>query len=464
MLVVAILVLLVALLLLGMPLVFAMGSTAVIYLYIADIHLSMLAQRMTSAVDSFLILAIPFFYLAGELMNACKLTDRIVAMAKALVGHIQGGLAQVNIVASMIFAGMSGSATADTAALGSVLIPAMQKEGYHADFSAAVTVASAMIGPIGVILGLVVYRNVSLGDLWRTLLKVTWGSVRILLIIAVASAFSWILVREQVPQLIAEFLATFTDEGLTVLAIMIVFLFLVGLFMIASSAEIVLAPSPGPGRRRVRHRPGPFWRADGLHADHRRRHTPGGRPLVRRPGYRRHSVFEDGAGHAALLCAAVYRRRADRALPPVEPVDPQYGVRRLTAGGRRSVIDKKGIGNDVQETSSQLTWVEFAERMKENPVILLPFGSQEEQGPQAPMGDYMLTDAIVARVAERTDAIAAPIIPFGYADYFRPIPGGIQLSAETFRALFEDICANFLDHGPRSPGGDERAQRQLSAH
>ncbi len=148
MLVVAILVLLVALLLLGMPLVFAMGSTAVIYLYIADIHLSMLAQRMTSAVDSFLILAIPFFYLAGELMNACKLTDRIVAMAKALVGHIQGGLAQVNIVASMIFAGMSGSATADTAALGSVLIPAMQKEGYHADFSAAVTVASAMIGPI----------------------------------------------------------------------------------------------------------------------------------------------------------------------------------------------------------------------------------------------------------------------------------------------------------------------------
>ncbi len=148
MLVVAILVLLVALLLLGMPLVFAMGTTAVIYLYITDIHFSMLAQRMTSAVDSFLILAIPFFYLAGELMNACKLTDRIVAMAKALVGHIQGGLAQVNIVASMIFAGMSGSATADTAALGSVLIPAMKKEGYHADFSAAVTVASAMIGPI----------------------------------------------------------------------------------------------------------------------------------------------------------------------------------------------------------------------------------------------------------------------------------------------------------------------------
>ena len=81
-------------------------------------------------------------------MNACKLTDKIVTMSKALVGHIHGGPAQVNIFTSMIFAGMSGSATADTAALGSIMIPAMKREGYHADFSAAVTVASAMVGPI----------------------------------------------------------------------------------------------------------------------------------------------------------------------------------------------------------------------------------------------------------------------------------------------------------------------------
>ena len=94
-----------------------------------------------------------------------------------------------------------------------------------------------------------------------------------------------------------------------------------------------------------------------------------------------------------------------------------------------------------------LTWIEFRERMKEKPVIVLPFGSQEEQGPVAPMGDWMLTEALAARIAEKAGAIAAPTVAFGYADYFRAIPGGVQLRPETFCALFEDICANFLDHG-----------------
>ena len=125
-----VLVLLVSLMLIGMPIVFAMGTATLAYLWIADISLSILPQRMTNAVNSFLILAIPLFYLAGELMNACRLTDRIVALAKSLVGHFHGGLAQVTIVSGMIFAGISGSATAETAALGSVLIPAMKKEGY----------------------------------------------------------------------------------------------------------------------------------------------------------------------------------------------------------------------------------------------------------------------------------------------------------------------------------------------
>ena len=154
---------------LGMPLFFAMGTASMVYFLAAGIDIALMAQRMTAAVDSFLILAIPFFYLAGELMNACKLTDRIVAMSKAFVGHIHGGLAQVNIFASMIFSGMSGSATADTTALGSVLIPAMKKEGYPAPFSAAVTVASAMVGPIiPPSVALVIYgalANVSIGRL-----------------------------------------------------------------------------------------------------------------------------------------------------------------------------------------------------------------------------------------------------------------------------------------------------------
>jgi creatinine amidohydrolase len=93
-----------------------------------------------------------------------------------------------------------------------------------------------------------------------------------------------------------------------------------------------------------------------------------------------------------------------------------------------------------------LTFVEFRERMAEEPVILIPLGSVEEQGPMAPMGDFMLTERIAALAAERADAIAAPIMPFGYADYFRTVPGGIALRPETFAAVLEDICVNFLDH------------------
>lgn len=94
-----------------------------------------------------------------------------------------------------------------------------------------------------------------------------------------------------------------------------------------------------------------------------------------------------------------------------------------------------------------LTFVEFRERMRDDPVVLIPLGSQEEQGPMAPMGDFMLTEAVAGRVAARADAICAPIMPFGYADYFRTVPGGIALRAATFAAVLEDICINFLDHG-----------------
>ncbi len=240
----------------------------------------------------------------------------------------------------MIFAGMSGSATADTAALGSVLIPGMKKEGYPADFAAAVTVASAMVGPIippsigmiiygaladvsigrlllagivpgvtiiivemiftyflakkrgyprypratlsqavkatweglpavmfpviivsgimtgiftpteaaavavlyGLGLGVFYYRNVKRAELWGALLRVAWGSTRVLIIVAAASAFSWIMIRENVPTAIASALATVSTDPLIILAVMVVFLLLVGLFMVASSAEVVLAP------------------------------------------------------------------------------------------------------------------------------------------------------------------------------------------------------------------------------
>lgn len=94
-----------------------------------------------------------------------------------------------------------------------------------------------------------------------------------------------------------------------------------------------------------------------------------------------------------------------------------------------------------------MTFAEFRERLAERPVVLLPFGSHEQQGPHAPMGDFMLTEAIALKVAEASQAIAAPTIPFGYADFFKTIPGGIQLRASTFSGLVEDAATAFLDHG-----------------
>ncbi|MCG8508150.1 MAG: creatininase family protein [Rhodospirillales bacterium] len=93
-----------------------------------------------------------------------------------------------------------------------------------------------------------------------------------------------------------------------------------------------------------------------------------------------------------------------------------------------------------------MTFREFERVKADNEVVLLPFGSQEEQGP-APMGDWMLTEVLADRVASRSGAVAAPTVPFGYADYFRCVPGGVQLKADTFAKVLEDICENFLDHG-----------------
>jgi len=94
-----------------------------------------------------------------------------------------------------------------------------------------------------------------------------------------------------------------------------------------------------------------------------------------------------------------------------------------------------------------MTYPEFKARMAQDPVILLPFGSVEVQGPCNPMGDYMLASVLAERVAERTGAIAAPTMPFGYADYFRDVPGGVQVSAATFRGVLTDMVMAFVDHG-----------------
>jgi tripartite ATP-independent transporter DctM subunit len=131
------------------PICFSLGLAALVYTLIKGIDISMLVQRLVIGADSWPLLAIPFFILAGETMNTGGVTHRLIKTSKAFVGHIRGGLGHVNVVASMIFAGMSGAAVADASALGTVLIPAMKKEEHlPGAYAAAIVAAASTIGPI----------------------------------------------------------------------------------------------------------------------------------------------------------------------------------------------------------------------------------------------------------------------------------------------------------------------------
>jgi len=138
------------LLMLGLPVFFGLLVAPGVLLWLSgqERDLALLYRNVYNGMDSFPLMALPFFMLAGELMNRGGITIRLVEFAQALVGHFRGGLAHVNILTSMLFAGLSGSAVADTSAIGSTMIPAMEKNGYTRKFAAAITAASSVIGPI----------------------------------------------------------------------------------------------------------------------------------------------------------------------------------------------------------------------------------------------------------------------------------------------------------------------------
>src|SRR5712672_1871248 len=139
----------VALMVGGVPVAMAMAVASLVYVMVSgNIPDFVVIHRMYGGVDSFPLLAVPFFIWAGNLMNSAGITNRIYNFALALVGWMKGGLGHVNIVGSMIFAGMSGTAIADAAGLGTIEIKAMQDHGYPIDFSVGVTAASATLGPI----------------------------------------------------------------------------------------------------------------------------------------------------------------------------------------------------------------------------------------------------------------------------------------------------------------------------
>ena len=134
------------LVLLRVPIAFALGISAVTTAFYLDIPMALMAQGMVRGINSFALLAIPFFILAGEIMGEGGICQRLIAFSNAIVGRIRGGLALVNVLASMFFGGISGSSVADTSAVGSMLMPMIKEKGYDADYAVAVTITGSTQG------------------------------------------------------------------------------------------------------------------------------------------------------------------------------------------------------------------------------------------------------------------------------------------------------------------------------
>ena len=186
----------VLLIVLTVPVGYALGIAATLWIILdGTVPLIMIPQRMYAGIDSFPLIAIPFFVLAGKIMATGGISDRLIRLASVLVGMFKGGLAYVNIVASMFFAGISGSATADASSIGSILIPAMTKKGYEKDFSVAVTSTAAVIGILippsipMVLYGIIM--NQSIGDLFLA------GAVPGILVGVVLMAISAVLANKR---------------------------------------------------------------------------------------------------------------------------------------------------------------------------------------------------------------------------------------------------------------------------
>lgn len=137
-----------ALMIMGMPIAFSLGAICFAFFWIEGGSMASIPQRMFAALDSFPLLAVPTFILAGEVMNSGGLTRRIVEFSRALVGHVAGGLAHVTVLANVIVSGISGSALAEAAGVGSVMIEAMKKQGFSAAFAGALNAAASTIGPL----------------------------------------------------------------------------------------------------------------------------------------------------------------------------------------------------------------------------------------------------------------------------------------------------------------------------
>ncbi|WP_298836664.1 TRAP transporter large permease [uncultured Roseobacter sp.] len=336
-------------LMIGLPVFFGLLAAPGLLLWLdpefSTKDITLLYRNVYNGMDSFPLMAIPFFMLAGELMNRGGITMRLVEFSQAMMGHFRGGLAHVNILSSMLFAGLSGSAVADTSALGSMLIPAMEKQGYTRKFAAAITAASSVIGPIippsgimiiyayvmgesvaalflaGIVpgilvglglmlmvklqadkydfpvatkkhswgergqaslkaffplltpviilggilagvftpteaaavavayalfIGLFVMRTLKLSDLPDVLGRSGLTSAVVLLLVGAAMAFKTVVSLSHAPEAMAEFVLSLTSNPLILLLLINLLLFVVGMFLDAGPAIIILGPILGP--------------------------------------------------------------------------------------------------------------------------------------------------------------------------------------------------------------------------
>lgn len=197
---------------LGLPVAFALLFAPGVSLLLEgkEMFFLLLTQRLYNGIDSFPLMAIPFFMLAGEVMNRSGITVSLVQVSQAFIGHLRGGLAQINILSSMLFAGLSGSAVADCSALGKMLIPAMEKNGYSRRFAAAVTAASSVIGPIippsGIMILYAFVMNVSVGGLFAA------GIIPGILVGTSLMFMTWILAKKRGYRVASE-KATMKERG-----------------------------------------------------------------------------------------------------------------------------------------------------------------------------------------------------------------------------------------------------------
>ena len=335
------LVLLLVMIVIGSPIAYVIGlPVTLIILFTTEVPLKIVPQMMTAAVNSFPLMAIPFLLLAGNLMNISGVTRRIFNFAQALVGHVSGGLGHVSVVASMIFAGMTGSAVAEAGGLGVVELEAMTKRGYDVDFSAGVIVAAATIGPVippsvifvlygvlgevsigalflagfipgilmglslmvrvylisrrrnypvfpratlreiwrafkssffalltpviiiggmlsgiftpteaavvavlyAIILGMLVYRELTLPELWKTLRMTGLQTACVMIITATAVVLGWVLTRSQFSQALSDFVLGITRNPNLILLLLNIFLLISGCFIEVIAALIIYTP------------------------------------------------------------------------------------------------------------------------------------------------------------------------------------------------------------------------------